>query len=99
MSIAAKFRFGLNWLVPVMLGVLYGSALLDPKLFFAEGRSAVEAGSNAADLWAKMSPSARGIGPQLGGWAFCYVIIVAGFLFFENTQRTHQLMARLQVCA
>ena len=96
MSIATKVRFVLNWLIPVALSGIYGTALLDPKLFFAEGRSAVEAGSDPAELWSKMSPSARAIGPQLGGWVLCYVFIVAGFLFFENTQRTHQLMARLQ---
>ena len=96
MSIGTKVRFVLNWIIPVALTVIYGTALLDPKLFFAEGRSAVEAGSNPADLWSKMSPSARAIGPQLGGWAFCYVTIIAGFLIFENTQRTHQLMSRLQ---
>ena len=47
------------------------------------------------DTWNNMSPTARGLGPQLGGWAICYATIVAGFLYFEPTQRTHQLMSRL----
>ena len=42
-----------------------------------------------------MSPTARGLGPQLGGWAICYATIVAGFLYFEPTQRTHQLMSKI----
>ena len=89
-------RFVLNWLVPVILTALYGHALfVDPVRFVAEGVSAVEPGSVPAETWAAMSPTARGLGPQLGGWCLCFAFITGGFLFFEPTQRTHQLMSKL----
>jgi hypothetical protein len=96
-SVAQKLRFALNWVVPVVLGGLYGHAtFVDPIRFVTEGASAVEPGSVPAELWRAMSPTARGLGPQLGGWAVCYALVVGGFLACEPTQRTHQLMSRIQ---
>ena len=92
-------RFLLNWMCPVALaGIYLNASFRNPTLYVTEmgGPSAVEKGTDGKATWAAMSPTARSLGPQLGAWALCYAIIVAGFLFFEPTQRTHQLMARLQ---
>ena len=68
MSLQTKLRFVMNWLVPVILGGMYSHALfVDPVRFVTEGVSAVATGNVPAETWAAMSPTARGLGPQLGG--------------------------------
>ena len=44
--------------------------------------------------WGAMSPTARGLGPQLGGWAVCYAFLNLAFLYCEPTERTHQLISK-----
>ena len=95
MSWKTWFRFGANWLIPLVLTSTYLRAMfLDPTKFVGD-ESPTEPGLIPKETWNAMSPTAKGLGPQLGGWAICYAIIVGGFLYFEPTQRTHQLMSKL----
>ena len=89
------FRFGANWFLPMILIFTYLHAMfIDPTQFVGDASPNVP-GSIPKETWNLMSPTAKGLGPQLGGWALCYAFIVAVFLYFEPTQRTHQLMSQL----
>ena len=75
--------------------VTYLQAIFFDPTKFVGDQSPTVPGSIPKETWAAMSPTARGLGPQLGGWAICYAFIVAGFLYWEPTERTHELMSKL----
>ena len=89
------FRFGANWFLPLVLLVTYLQAMFFDPTKFVGDQSPTVPGSIPKETWAAMSPTAKGLGPQIGGWAICYAIIVAGFLYWEPTERTHELMSKL----
>ena len=78
-----------------MLITNYLHAMFFMTTRFVGDLSPIAPGSIPAETWNEMSPTAKALGPQLGGWAICYSIIIAGFLYFEPTQRTHQLISKL----
>ena len=96
MSIGSWLRFGANWLVPVLLSALYIPAIfLTPSSFLTPDFAPISPRSPAPpDLWSSTPPTARALGPQLGGWVLCYAFFIASFLLFENTPRTHQLVSK-----
>ncbi|KAK3279216.1 hypothetical protein CYMTET_12889 [Cymbomonas tetramitiformis] len=95
MAVGNFLRKLANWLIPVLLTFQYLMAMfIDPTPFVGDLSPTVP-GTDPKATWAGMSPTARGLGPQLAGWAICYCIIMAGFMTFENTERTHQLMSRI----
>ena len=95
MTWQSSVRVVANWIIPLVLIATYLHAMfIDPTQFVGD-QSPTEPGSIPKETWAAMSPTAKGLGPQLGGWAICYAIVVAGFLFFEPNERTHQLMSRI----
>ena len=94
MSVGSWVRFVANWLVPAMLSALYIPAIfLNPSSFLTPDLAPISP-SDPPSLWASTPPTARALGPQLGGWALCYALFAASFLLFENTPRMHQLAAR-----
>ena len=80
------FRFSANWFLPIVLLVTYLHAMFFDPTKFVGDQSPTVPGSIPKETWAAMSPTAKGLGPQLGGWAICYAMIVAGFLYFEPTE-------------
>ena len=89
------FRFSANWFLPLVLLLTYLHAMFFDPTKFVGDQSPTVPGSIPKETWAAMSPTAKGLGPQLGGWAICYAVIVAGFLYLEPTERTHELMSKL----
>ena len=69
----SKIRIVANWVVPVALGGMYLHAMfIDPTRMV--GDMSPTTGADPKETWAAMGPTARGLAPQLAGWAGCYAI-------------------------
>ena len=87
-GVGSMVRRLLNWICPIVLLLVYMKALfLDPTAIEGE-MSPTVAGTIPSETWLAMSPTARGLAPQLAGWALCWVWCMLAFLIFEPTERT-----------
>ena len=94
MAIGSTFRRVINWMIPVILLITYVPAMFrNPKSFVGD-LSPSEEGRDAAEIWAATPPTARGLAPQLAGWALCWVTCMLTFLIFAPEEKTHVLLAR-----
>ena len=76
----------LNWICPIVLLLVYMKALfLDPTAIEGE-MSPTVAGTIPSETWLAMSPTARGLAPQLAGW---------GCILGEVVPRPHPVVASL----
>lgn len=94
-SFGSKMRKVANWAIPIILFVTYFKPLFgdDPTPFVGD-LSPSEPGSDPVEIWNATPPTARGLGPQLAGWCYCWVTCMVTFLVGAPDEKTHILLAR-----
>ncbi len=76
----------------ILLATYIPAIFFDPIKFV--GDLSPNDGTDPSLTWKNTPPTSRGLGPQLGAWALCWVTCMLCFMIFEPTERTHVLVSR-----